>query len=240
MPFRHISSDLKQRSLWLLAHGYTLEDTCQILGVSRSSVRQWGDNYEEYGHVVPPSNPNQKRPHLLDGERLHTLVELIEWSQEMYLDELQDWLALEHDILVAITTLDRNIREAGLTYKLLRRAAGERDEGARAAWRSRHAGQFHCWPFGARQTICHQSPVCEGRTLPGSALRTCSADSASVSELLMLNTADGFGRAGMRKRRRIGSAVASPPANLRYCVLRLPALTLAGQLHKEEEVQLHS
>ncbi|KAF8576868.1 hypothetical protein K439DRAFT_1640200, partial [Ramaria rubella] len=74
MPFRHISSDLKQRSLWLLAHGYTLEDMCQILGVSRSSVRQWGDNYEEYGHVVPPSNSNQGRPHLLDGERLHTLV----------------------------------------------------------------------------------------------------------------------------------------------------------------------
>ncbi|KAF8581189.1 hypothetical protein K439DRAFT_1654130 [Ramaria rubella] len=134
MPFRHISSDLKQRSLWLLAHGYTLEDMCQILGVSRSS--------EEYGHVVPPSNPNQGRPHLLDGERLHTLVELIEWSQEMHLDELQDWLALEHDILVAITTPDRNIREAGLTYKLLRRAAGERDEGARAAWRADMQANF--------------------------------------------------------------------------------------------------
>ncbi|KAF8592439.1 hypothetical protein K439DRAFT_10783 [Ramaria rubella] len=60
---------------------------------------------------------------MLDGERLHALVELTEQSPEMYLDELQDWLAL-----VAITTLDRNIREAGLTYKLLRRAAGERDE----------------------------------------------------------------------------------------------------------------
>ncbi|KAF8587526.1 hypothetical protein K439DRAFT_819572 [Ramaria rubella] len=142
MPFRHISSDLKQRSLWLLAHGYTLEDMCQILVVSRSSVRQWGDNYEEYGHVVPPSNPNQGRLHLLDGERLHTLVELIEWSQEMYLDELQDWLALEHDILVAITTPDRNIWEAGLTYKLLRRAAGKRDEGARAAWKADMQANF--------------------------------------------------------------------------------------------------
>ncbi|KAF8581705.1 hypothetical protein K439DRAFT_1662169 [Ramaria rubella] len=141
----------------------------------------------------------------------------------MYLDELQDWLALEHNILVAITTLDRNIREAGLTYKLLRWAAGERDKGARVAWRA---------------DMC--CPICEGRTLPGSALRTCSADSASISELLMLNPTDDFGRAGMRKRRRIGSAVALPPANLRYCVLRLLALTLAGQLHKEEEVQLHS
>ncbi|KAF8576870.1 hypothetical protein K439DRAFT_1640201 [Ramaria rubella] len=53
----------------------------------------------------------------------------------MYLDELQDWLALEHDILVTITTLDRNIREAGLTYKLL-------DKGARAAWRADMQANF--------------------------------------------------------------------------------------------------
>ncbi|KAF8577082.1 hypothetical protein K439DRAFT_1365518, partial [Ramaria rubella] len=39
-------------------------------------------------------------------------------SPEMYLHELQDWLAQEHaNILVAVTTLDRNIHEAGLTYK---------------------------------------------------------------------------------------------------------------------------
>ncbi|KAF8576773.1 hypothetical protein K439DRAFT_1418663 [Ramaria rubella] len=141
MPFRHISSDLKQQSLWLLAYGYTLEDMCQIL-IVWSSVCQWGDNCKEYGHVMPPLNLNQGRLHMLDGERLHTLVELIEWSQEMYFDELQDWLALEHDILVAITMLDRNIWEAGLTYKLLQRAAGERDEGARAAWRANMQANF--------------------------------------------------------------------------------------------------
>ncbi|KAF8573627.1 hypothetical protein K439DRAFT_1555387 [Ramaria rubella] len=142
MPFCHISSDLKQQSLWLLAHDYTPEDTCTILGVSRSSVRQWWDNYEEYSDVLPPPNPNQGRPRVLDGDKLHSLVELIEWSPEMYLDELQDWLALEHDILVGITTLDRNIHEAGLTYKLLQRAAGERDEEARAAWRADMQANF--------------------------------------------------------------------------------------------------
>ncbi|KAF8572579.1 hypothetical protein K439DRAFT_1297717, partial [Ramaria rubella] len=52
-------------SLWLLAHGYTPEDTCKILGVSQSSVRQWGDNYKEYGDVLPPLNPNQGRPRVL-------------------------------------------------------------------------------------------------------------------------------------------------------------------------------
>ncbi|KAF8574082.1 hypothetical protein K439DRAFT_1642452 [Ramaria rubella] len=60
----------------------------------------------------------------------------------MYLDELQDWLTLEHDILVTITTLDRNIQEAGLTYKLLRQAAGEKDKGARVAWRADMQANF--------------------------------------------------------------------------------------------------
>jgi hypothetical protein len=49
----------------------------------------------------------------------------------MYLDELQDWLALEHDILISKSALDENIREAGLSYKLLRQRAAERNEAVR-------------------------------------------------------------------------------------------------------------
>ncbi|KAF8575967.1 hypothetical protein K439DRAFT_1368536 [Ramaria rubella] len=60
----------------------------------------------------------------------------------MYLAELQDWLALEHEVLVALPTLDRNIREAGLTYKLLQRAVAERDDEARAAWRADMQANF--------------------------------------------------------------------------------------------------
>ncbi|KAF8592322.1 hypothetical protein K439DRAFT_1324289, partial [Ramaria rubella] len=112
-------------SLWLLAHSHTPEDMCKILGVSRSSVCQWGDNYKEYGNVQPSVNPNQGRPCVLNGEKVHLLVELIKQSREMYLDELQDWLALKHDVLVGITTLDHNVCEAGLTNKLLWWAAGE-------------------------------------------------------------------------------------------------------------------
>ncbi|KAF8589483.1 hypothetical protein K439DRAFT_1286458, partial [Ramaria rubella] len=138
MPFHHISSDLKQRSsmlsyssLWLLDNGYTPDEVCHMLGVSLSSMCQWGDNFEEHRHVLPPPNPNQGWPHILDTGKREVLVELIQQSPQMYLDELQDWLALEHEVLVVLPTLDRNIREAGLTYKLLQWAAAERDEEAR-------------------------------------------------------------------------------------------------------------
>jgi len=60
----------------------------------------------------------------------------------MFLDELRDWLALEHNVAVSISCLDRNIREAGLSSKLLRRHAVERNEMARAAWRADMGANF--------------------------------------------------------------------------------------------------
>ena len=52
----------------------------------------------------------------------------------MFLDELQDWLTLEHDVLISTTALHMNIRNARLTYKLCQRAV-ERDEVAREQWK---------------------------------------------------------------------------------------------------------
>ena len=52
----------------------------------------------------------------------------------MYLDEIQDWLAVAYEIKLSKTALFQNIRDAGLTYKLLCKAAAERDEEARAEW----------------------------------------------------------------------------------------------------------
>jgi len=53
----------------------------------------------------------------------------------MYLDELQDWLALKHDVLISTTSLHATIWDAGLTYKLLCWRAAERDEVVREQWK---------------------------------------------------------------------------------------------------------
>ena len=53
----------------------------------------------------------------------------------MYLNELQDWPALEHDVLISTTSLYNNIQDIGLTYKLLHQRAAERDEVARDQWK---------------------------------------------------------------------------------------------------------
>ncbi|KAF8589516.1 hypothetical protein K439DRAFT_1332429 [Ramaria rubella] len=111
MPFRHISNDLKQRSLWLLNNGYIPTEASQILGVSQRSLLRWSDNYERYGNVSSPRNPNCGQPRILTPGQVADLLALVKEAPEMFLDEMQDWMALHHDAAVSKTTLDRNIRE---------------------------------------------------------------------------------------------------------------------------------
>lgn len=49
----------------------------------------------------------------------HDLHTLILEAPEMYLTEIQEWLAVAHDIGVSKTAMFENIRDADLTYKLL-------------------------------------------------------------------------------------------------------------------------
>ena len=59
MPGRAISTDLKQRALWLLAAGYLLDEICTILNISSQSVQCWANNLVMHGHVLLPQNPLQ-------------------------------------------------------------------------------------------------------------------------------------------------------------------------------------
>jgi hypothetical protein len=65
----------------------------------------------------------------------HDLYTLLEEAPEMYLSEIQDWIALMFEVHISRTALHLNIRDAGLSFKLLRRAAAERDEDLRQEWK---------------------------------------------------------------------------------------------------------
>ena len=135
MPYRAISTDLKQHALWLLANGYVPNEVRTILNTSTCSIQRWANNMGMHGHVLPPLNPLQGRQHSLNLIHIYSLIAVIQASPAMYLDELQDWLALEHNVLILKTALHNNIQAAGLTYKLLCRRAAERDELVREQWR---------------------------------------------------------------------------------------------------------
>jgi transposase len=135
MVYHHISKDLKERALWLISHDYAPEDICELFDISSRSVARWKQNDRIYGSVKPPPNPMQCRPRLLNGDMTHDLYTLLEEAPEMYLSEIQDWIALTYEVHISKSALHQNIRDAGITFKLLRRAAAERDEDLRQEWK---------------------------------------------------------------------------------------------------------
>jgi transposase len=133
MVYRRISPDMKQRSLQLIDEGWEMEDIANVLGVASKSIKRWTDNYDMHGRVDPPS-VLRGRPRILNSEAISDLHELIRGTPTLFLDEIGEWLALYHDQPISTTALHDNLRELGLTHKILRKAAAERDDQARAEW----------------------------------------------------------------------------------------------------------
>ncbi|KAK7012507.1 hypothetical protein R3P38DRAFT_2390326, partial [Favolaschia claudopus] len=90
MPFRHISEDFKVRALWLLDNGYVTEEVSDLLGVSTRSIARWRHNVANYGSVIPPRDPMQGRPRILNALQTDSVLELVEQFPELYLDEIMD------------------------------------------------------------------------------------------------------------------------------------------------------
>lgn len=136
MVFRHISRDLKDRCVFLRAQGYLSDDICEILGVSASSVQRWTRYARQYGSVIPPHNPAQGRPPILNGEVAQDLHALVIENPDIYLDEMLDWLVIAHDLGLSRSALAAHLRDVGLSRKRLRKVAAERDEERRTDWQA--------------------------------------------------------------------------------------------------------
>ncbi len=53
----------------------------------------------------------------------------------MYLSEIQDWIALSHEVHVSKTALHENIHDAGISFKLLCKATAEHNEDQQLEWK---------------------------------------------------------------------------------------------------------
>lgn len=63
----------------------------------------------------------------------HDLITLNDEAPDMFLDEIQDWPAIAQDVAISKSALHDNIRDCGITYKKLRKAAAEQNPEERAA-----------------------------------------------------------------------------------------------------------
>jgi transposase len=123
-----ISSDLKECALRLWEAGWEEIDITQELIVSRASLYRWRKIFEEFGSVTQPPSPLRGRIRIISRAVLTAVYDIYKTDPDMYLDELQFWLAIHHDIVISIPALHMNLQEAGLTRKLLHKIARERDQ----------------------------------------------------------------------------------------------------------------
>ena len=126
---------MKKCALDLWGRGWTVEDICDTLGVSRASLYRWDTIFEEHGNVIRPPSPLIGRTRIITRAVLTAVHALYEREPDLYLDELCMFLAVEHNLIVSKSTLSRNLAQAGLTYKILHKIAIERDEQLRDEWK---------------------------------------------------------------------------------------------------------
>lgn len=134
MPYQKISSDRKQRALFLLLEeDWDKSAVADAMGVSEKSIDCWEELYRTEGCVTRPSF-TRGRPRLLTTQMADELHELISESPSLILEEIAEWLALYHDRPISITALHDNLQDLGFSYKKLKRVAAERNDELRSDW----------------------------------------------------------------------------------------------------------
>ena len=123
---------MKDCALRLWELGWSREDICSTLCVSQASLYRWAALFEEFGSATAPPPLIRGRPRIIGMVAMNTIREIYARNSTVYLDELQWHLAIFHDIAISTSALQETLERAGLTRKVLRKIATERDEVRRA------------------------------------------------------------------------------------------------------------
>ena len=129
MVFHRISVDMKEQALALLGKGWNIEETVETLNVCPRSIDCWQHNFDVHSHVDPPSRLHGQ-PCLLTSNVIQSLSDLLTDAPFVYLDEIQEWLALYHDCSISVMALHDNLRDLGFTCKVMHHATAECDDQA--------------------------------------------------------------------------------------------------------------
>ncbi|THU81440.1 hypothetical protein K435DRAFT_592083, partial [Dendrothele bispora CBS 962.96] len=142
MVNRRISPDLKECALRMWNLGWDRADICYTFRVSQASLYRWKAIFDEFGQVTNPPSGLRGRPRMIGLAALTACKEVYRHNSDTYLDELQWFLAVHHDIVISIPALHENLQKAGLTRKLLRKIAIERDYALRQSYSTTIKTQF--------------------------------------------------------------------------------------------------
>lgn len=95
------------------------------------SIYQWRAIFEELGNVIRPPLPLKGRTCIISRAILTAIYNIYKGDPDLYLDKLQFWLAVYHNNVISISSLQQNLEEAGLSRKLLHKIAKEHNEAQR-------------------------------------------------------------------------------------------------------------
>ncbi|CAK5283695.1 unnamed protein product [Mycena citricolor] len=115
--------------------GWSTEDVASAMGVSRASIYRWEKTFESIGTATNPHACNGGRRSAINRNIMDVIHSLYKQSPDMYLEELQFYLAVKHDVAISISSLQSTLEKEGLTRKLLHKIARERDNERRCTWR---------------------------------------------------------------------------------------------------------
>ncbi|KAJ6583565.1 hypothetical protein DFH09DRAFT_861184, partial [Mycena vulgaris] len=115
MGNRRISADLKECAICLWELGWEQLEICQILCVSRASLYRWQQIFDDFG---TPTNPHARiggRPSRITRAILTAIHDVYKGEPDLYLKELQMWLAIHHDVAISISAIQKTLEQEGLT-----------------------------------------------------------------------------------------------------------------------------
>jgi transposase len=138
MP-RVIAQAIKDRiPVLIFSLGYTVLETCQILGIKKTTVYDTLGYYERYGTSANPhARPIGHRHRKLTANDVLFIRALIKQQHTLYLDEIQLQLLQKRNIRVSLPTLVRTLRRIHFTSKTVSVKAVERNDILRAAYMNR-------------------------------------------------------------------------------------------------------
>ncbi|THU94790.1 hypothetical protein K435DRAFT_576742, partial [Dendrothele bispora CBS 962.96] len=98
-------------------------------------------HFDTHGSVILPPSYLQGRPSDITMEIREDLVQLKQESPEMFLDEIQEWVAVAHEVAISRPQLHQILEDCAVSYKRLHRAAIERDKALYDQTIYRHYGR---------------------------------------------------------------------------------------------------
>ena len=118
-PYNAASPATCRAFMRLWQEGVRIADIANSINISESIGYEWQANLRDHGSIRPESQAPAGRRYCLTVADEKAILDKLQKSCWMYLDELAEWLRLERDVDVSISTVSRLLKRNNWTRKTL-------------------------------------------------------------------------------------------------------------------------